>query len=41
MIRTKEHFENRISLLTSRGEVRNENLIRKAKRNLRKLEKKA
>lgn len=35
--RTKEHYENRIRLLTARGEVINSNLIKKAKRNLNKI----
>ena len=35
--RTKEHYENRIRLLTARSEVVNANLIKKAKRNLNKI----
>jgi len=35
--RTKEHFEYRIAKLTSKGEVINDKLIKKAKRQLNKL----
>lgn len=34
--RTKEHYENRLAKLLSRGEVMNEGLIRKVKRQLKK-----
>lgn len=34
--RTKEHYENRLAKLLSRGEVMNEGLIRKTKRQLKK-----
>lgn len=34
--RTKEHYENRLAKLLSRGEVMNEGLIRKVKRQLSK-----
>lgn len=37
--RTEEHYINRINSLFSRGEIMNEKLIKKAKRNLRKLKK--
>lgn len=37
--RTEEHYINRINSLLSRGEIMNEKLIKKAKRNLRKLKK--
>lgn len=34
--RTKEHYENRLAKLLSRGEVMNEGLICKVKRQLKK-----
>lgn len=34
--RTKEHYENRLAKLLSRGEVMNNGLIRKVKRQLKK-----
>ena len=34
--RTKEHYENRLAKLLSRGETMNEGLIRKTKRQLSK-----
>ena len=34
--RTKEHYENRLAKLLSRGEVMNKGLIRKVKRQLKK-----
>lgn len=34
--RTVEHYANRIEKLLARGETLNANLVRKAKRNLRK-----
>lgn len=34
--RTKEHYENRLAKLLYRGEVMNEGLIRKVKRQLKK-----
>lgn len=34
--RTKEHYENRLAKLLSRGEVMNGGLIRKVKRQLKK-----
>lgn len=37
--RTESHYTNRIASLRSKGEEQNINLIRKAKRNLRKLQK--
>ena len=37
--RTVEHYENRISLLRSRGELMNEKLIKKLLRKKRRLEK--
>lgn len=38
--RTKEHYEYRIAKLLAKGEVMNDKLIKKAKRNLRNLDKK-
>ena len=35
--RTKEHFENRLAKLRAKGEVVNDNLIKKAQRQLKKL----
>lgn len=35
--RTKEHYENRIAKLLAKGEVINDKLIKKAKRQLTKL----
>ena len=37
--RTEQHYLNKIASLRSKGEEQNINLIRKAKRNLRKLQK--
>lgn len=38
--RTREHYERRIAKLLAKGEVMNDKLIKKAKRNLRNLDKK-
>ena len=37
MLRTIQHYENRIARLTAAGEIQNAALIRKAKRRLRQL----
>lgn len=37
-IHTVEHFQNRINLLKSRGEVLNAKLIKKLERQIRKLQ---
>ena len=37
-IHTIAHFQNRISLLKSRGEVQNSKLIKKLERQIRKLQ---
>ena len=38
-MRNKLYYENRITILTSKGEMKNAKLIAKAKRRLRQLEK--